>query len=55
MNHRIRVRWMKWKSASRILCEMPFKLKGKFYKIVMQLAMSIELNVGLLRSNILIK
>ena len=38
MNYRIRVGWMKWKSASRILCNhrIPFKLKGKFYKTVIR-------------------
>ncbi|KAB2606459.1 hypothetical protein D8674_006176 [Pyrus ussuriensis x Pyrus communis] len=34
-NHRIQAGWMKWKSASGVLCDhrMPLKLKGKFYRV----------------------
>ncbi|KAM1908181.1 hypothetical protein ACFX14_027730 [Malus domestica] len=34
LNHRIQAGWMKWKSASDVLCDrhMPLKLKGKFYR-----------------------
>ncbi|KAM1590619.1 hypothetical protein ACFX1Z_034352 [Malus domestica] len=34
LNHRIQARWMKWKSASTVLCNhhMSLKLKGKFYR-----------------------
>ena len=34
MNHRIGAEWMKWRSASEVLCDsrIPIKLKGKFYK-----------------------
>ncbi|KAM1152002.1 hypothetical protein FF1_034659 [Malus domestica] len=34
LNHRIQARWMKWKSASTVLCDrhMSLKLKGKFYR-----------------------
>jgi hypothetical protein len=41
VNHRINAGWMKWKNASRVLCDrrIPIKLKGKFYKIVIRLAM----------------
>ena len=41
VNHRINAGWMKWKNASRVLCDrrIPIKLKGKFYKIVIRLGM----------------
>ncbi|CAN6716432.1 unnamed protein product [Malus baccata var. baccata] len=41
LNHRIQAGWMKWKSASGVLCDrrMPLKLKGKFYRTVIRLAM----------------
>ena len=34
LNHRIQAGWMKWKSASSVLCDrrMPLNLKGKFYR-----------------------
>ncbi|KAM2568845.1 hypothetical protein TB2_009032 [Malus domestica] len=34
LNHRIQAGWMKWKSASVLLCgcRMPLKLKGEFYR-----------------------
>ena len=34
MNHRIKVRWMKWRSLLRVLCDSKIytKLKRKFYK-----------------------
>ncbi|KAM1280162.1 hypothetical protein ACFX15_020552 [Malus domestica] len=34
LNHRIQAGWMKWKSASGVLCDrrMPLKFKGKFYR-----------------------
>ncbi|GJR37011.1 retrovirus-related pol polyprotein LINE-1 [Tanacetum coccineum] len=33
--HRIGVGWMKWRAASRVLCDrrIPLKLKGKFYRV----------------------
>ena len=38
LNHRIQVGWMKWKSASGLLCDcrMPLKLKGKFYRMAIR-------------------
>ena len=35
--HRIKVGWLKWRSASGILCaRIPAKLKGKFYRTVIR-------------------
>ncbi|KAM1306512.1 hypothetical protein ACFX2H_008887 [Malus domestica] len=41
LNHRIQAGWMKWKSASRVLCDRrrPLKLKGKFYRTAIRSAM----------------
>ena len=41
LNHRIQVGWMKWNSASGVLCDcrMPLKLKGKFYRSARRPAM----------------
>ncbi|CAN6559787.1 unnamed protein product [Malus baccata var. baccata] len=41
LNHRIQAGWMKWKSASSVLYKrrMPLKLKGKFYRTAIRLAM----------------
>ncbi|KAM1895076.1 hypothetical protein ACFX13_043897 [Malus domestica] len=41
LNHRIQAGWMKWKSASGVLCDrrMPLKLKGKFYRTAIRPAM----------------
>ncbi|KAB2625930.1 hypothetical protein D8674_017590 [Pyrus ussuriensis x Pyrus communis] len=41
LNHRIQAGWMKWKSASGVLCDcrIPLKLKGKFYRITIRPAM----------------
>ena len=41
LNHRIQVGWMKWKSASGMLCDhrMPLKLKEKFYRTTIRLTM----------------
>ena len=40
VNHRMRVVRIKWRSALRVLCDhrMPIKLKGKYYKIFIRLA-----------------
>ena len=34
VNHRIKVGWLRWRSATGVLCDrnMPLSLKGKFYK-----------------------
>nr|GEV53100.1 putative reverse transcriptase domain-containing protein [Tanacetum cinerariifolium] len=39
--HRIRIGWMKWRAASRVLCDrrMPLKLTGKFYRVAIRPAM----------------
>ncbi|KAM1765238.1 hypothetical protein ACFX11_004391 [Malus domestica] len=41
LNHRIQAGWMKWKSASGVLCDcrMPLKLKEKFYRTTIRPAM----------------
>ena len=41
VSHRIKVGWMKWRQASGVLCDkrVPQKLKGKFYRTVIRLAM----------------
>ncbi|XP_070013898.1 uncharacterized protein [Nicotiana sylvestris] len=39
--HRIGAGWMKWRLASGVLCDrnVPLRLKGKFYRVVVRLAM----------------
>jgi hypothetical protein len=41
VSHRIKVRWMKWRQASRVLCDkrVPKKLKCKFYRTTISPAM----------------
>jgi hypothetical protein len=41
VSHRIRVRWVKWRQASGVLCDkkVPNKLKGKFYRTAIRPAM----------------
>ncbi|KAM2067302.1 hypothetical protein ACFX1T_043651 [Malus domestica] len=41
LNHKIQAGWMKWKSASGVLCDRrrPLKLKGKFYRTAIRPAM----------------
>jgi hypothetical protein len=36
VSHRIKAGWMKWRQASRVLCDkrVPQKMKGKFYGVV---------------------
>ena len=38
VNHRIKAKWLKWRSAIRVLCDrnMPLSLKGKFYRTTMR-------------------
>ncbi|KAL6543338.1 hypothetical protein OROHE_010858 [Orobanche hederae] len=39
--HRIKAGWLKWKSATRVLCDpdMPHRLKGKFYRTAIKPAL----------------
>jgi hypothetical protein len=41
LSHRIKTDWLKWLQASGVLCDprVPLKLKGKFYRTVIQLTM----------------
>jgi hypothetical protein len=41
VNHRIQAGWMKWRSASGVICDrkVPLKLKGKFYRTAIRPAM----------------
>jgi hypothetical protein len=41
VSHRIQAGWLKWRRASRVLCDkrVPLKLKGKFYRTAVRPAM----------------
>jgi hypothetical protein len=41
LSHRIKVGWLKWRQASSVLCDprVPLKLKDKFYRTAIRLAM----------------
>jgi hypothetical protein len=41
LSHRIKVRWLKWRQASGVVCDprVPLKLKDKFYRIVIRSTM----------------
>jgi hypothetical protein len=41
LSHRIKAGWLKWRQASRVLCDprVPLKLKGKFYRTTIRPAM----------------
>lgn len=59
MNHKIKAGWMKWRRVSKVLCDcrILIKLKGKFYKTIIQSTMlyGFECWAIDLRSNIFIK
>jgi hypothetical protein len=40
VSHRIKAHWLKWRQASGVLCDsrVPLKLKGKFYRTAIRLA-----------------
>jgi predicted metal-dependent hydrolase len=43
VSHRIKVRWVKWRQASGILCDKVLnKLKGKFYRMTISPAKMYE-------------
>ncbi|GJV07035.1 ataxia telangiectasia mutated family protein [Tanacetum coccineum] len=39
--HRIKAAWLKWRAATRVICDriFPLKLKGKFYRVAIRPAM----------------
>ncbi|XP_071714119.1 uncharacterized protein [Rutidosis leptorrhynchoides] len=41
VTHRIKVGWLKWRASTGVLCDkkVPFKLKGKFFKVAIRHAM----------------
>jgi hypothetical protein len=41
VSHRIKVGWLNWRQTSGVLCDprVPLKLKGKFYRTAIRLAM----------------
>ncbi|GJZ52129.1 hypothetical protein Tco_0606644 [Tanacetum coccineum] len=41
VSNRIKAAWMKWRAATGVLCDriVPFKLKGKFYRVAIRPAM----------------
>ena len=41
ISHRIRAEWQKWKKTSGVLCDkkIPFRLKGRVYRIVVRPAL----------------
>ncbi|GJV92459.1 hypothetical protein Tco_1540272 [Tanacetum coccineum] len=41
VSNRIKAAWMKWRAATRVLCDrnVPLKQKGKFYRVAISLAM----------------
>nr|GEU45395.1 hypothetical protein [Tanacetum cinerariifolium] len=38
VTRRIKVAWLKWRAATRVLCDrnVPLKLKGKFYRVAIK-------------------
>jgi hypothetical protein len=41
VSHRIKSSWLKWRQVSGVLCDprVPLKIKGKFYRAAIRLAM----------------
>ena len=41
VTNRIQTGWLKWRSATRLLCDkkFPIRLKGKFYRVAIRLAL----------------
>lgn len=54
VTNRINAGWLKWRNASGILCDKqkPTRLKWKFYRMAIRLALLYRLGVGQLRNNI---
>jgi len=57
ISHRIQTGWLKWRSASDVLCDkkVPLKLKGKFYRTAVRPALLMVRSVGRLRVNTRLK
>ncbi|KAF3656754.1 putative U-box domain-containing protein 34-like [Capsicum annuum] len=55
ITNRIGAGWMKWRLASGVLCDkkVPLKLKGKFYRVVVRLAMLYSAEGERIRSEII--
>lgn len=52
--HRIKIRWLKWRSDTRVICDtrMPTEVKGKFSITVIRPRMSYESDIWPLKCNI---
>ena len=44
LTHRIQAGWLKWRSATGVLCDkkFPIRLKGKFYRVIIRPALLYE-------------
>ena len=49
VNHKIQVGWLKWRSATGVLCDrnIPLWLKEKFYRTSIRSALLLTQNIGL--------